>query len=165
MRWTPLSSCFPSTRSSLVSPPPSVRSFPGRVLVIDGDERIRAFLGKLLSTEGYEVSLAADARGAVTVVLQTRPDLALLDLRMAGSPGWHFLDLQAENPLLVTIPVLVPSEFVADFAVEGVSGNPFLLATFLEAVRRLAYPRASGLLPQHTLGGAASPGQREALDA
>jgi CheY-like chemotaxis protein len=135
------------------------------VLVIDHDERIRALLGEFLSDEGYEVSLAPDEWHAVGVVLQTLPDVALLDLATPGSTGWRFLALQAEHPLLAGIPVLVPSEFVANLEAEKASRSPFLLASFLEAVRRLAGPAVPGPVPRRTPEGTAQPHSRAASHA
>jgi CheY-like chemotaxis protein len=148
MRSTPLSSCFTSNRSSLVPPPPSIRSTNVRVLVVDADAQIRELLADLLEAEGYAVSLAREVRHAVRLALQTWPDLAILDLTMQGGTGWQFLDLQSENPLLARIPVLVPSEFVADLEFEAGRRNPFLLASFLEAIRHVTGPRALLPLPQ-----------------
>ena len=142
MRSTPLSSCFTSSRSSLVPPPPSIRSAGFRVLVVDADARIRDLLEALLAAEGYAVLLARDVLHAVRLALQTWPDLALLDLRTPGATGWRFLDLQSESPLLARIPVLVPSELVADLDVEPARRNPFLLARFLEGIRLLTGPWA-----------------------
>ena len=118
------------------------------MLIVDADAQIRDLLGELLEAEGYEVSLAEDVCHAARLVLQTWPDLALLDLTMPGATGWQFLDLQSENPLLARIPVLVPSEFVADLGVEAGRRNPFLLASFLEAIRHLTGARAPGALPR-----------------
>jgi CheY-like chemotaxis protein len=145
MRRTPLSSFFTSSRSSLVPPPPSIRSTSIRVLVVDADAQIRDLLEALLEAEGYVVSLAPDVRNAARLVLQAWPDLALLDLTTPGASGWQFLDLQSGNPLLARIPVLVPSEFVADLEVEAARRNPFLLASFLEAIRDLTAPQARGV--------------------
>lgn len=158
MRSTPLSSCFTSTRSSLVPPPPSIRSTKIRVLVVDADAQVRDLLEDLLEAAGYEVSLARDVRNAARLALQKWPDLAVLDLTMPGATGWQFLDLQSENPLLARIPVLVPSEFVADLEVDAARRNPFLLASFLEAIRHVTGPRAPLPLPQEApLAGQAAP--------
>jgi hypothetical protein len=67
---------------------------------------------------------------------------------MPGATGWQFLDLQSQNPLLAQIPVLVPSEFVADLEFEAGRRNPFLLASVLEAIRHVTGPRALLPLPQ-----------------
>jgi CheY-like chemotaxis protein len=137
MRRTPLSSSFPPGRTSLVPPPPSIRSSPRRVLVVDDDVQIRELLGEILAGEGYAVSLARNARQAVRSILQMRPDLALLDLSSPTSTGWLFLEIQAEHPLLAKIPVLVPSEFVPCLEADDGAGSTLLLGSFLDAVHRL----------------------------
>jgi CheY-like chemotaxis protein len=127
------------------------------VLIVDADAQIRDLLGELLQAEGYEVSLARDVGHAARLVLQAWPDIALLDLTMPGATGWQFLDLQSENPLLARIPVLVPSKLVADLEAEASRRNPFLLASFLEAIRHLTGPLAPGALSRTVLGPQASP--------
>jgi len=167
MRSTPLRSSFPASRSSLVTPPPSVRSSPRRVLVVDDDRQIRELLGDLLASEGYAVSLACDARHAVRLILNVRPDLALLDLTLPSATGWQFVEWQAEHPLLAGIPILVPSEFVTDLEGGAFAPNPFLLAGFLGAVQRLTGrgppKERAGLRP--TLARCEVSAGREVLDA
>src|SRR6478735_5515188 len=58
-----------------------------RVLVVDDDTRIREVLRRQLSYEGYQVSLAADAREAFSQVAENPPDLVVLDWMLPGMSG------------------------------------------------------------------------------
>jgi len=164
MRRTPLSSSFPPSRASIVPPPPSIRASPRRVLVVDDDGQIRELLREILEGEGYAVSLARNARHAVRTILQMRPDLVLIDLSSPSSTGWLFLEMQAEHPLLARIPVLVPSEFVPDLAVETRKGSEPELGSFLYAVHRLTGREGTEPVPRR-IRRMAWEGKREALDA
>jgi two-component system, OmpR family, response regulator len=62
-----------------------------RVLVVDDDEAIRDLLDLALTEEGYTVRQAADGREALSMARSWRPDLIVLDVRMAELDGWGFL--------------------------------------------------------------------------
>ncbi|HXA29070.1 MAG TPA: EAL domain-containing protein [Candidatus Angelobacter sp.] len=61
-------------------------SAPLRVLVADDEETLREALGDLIRTDpGLQlVAIAADAREAADMAEATRPDIALIDVRMPG---------------------------------------------------------------------------------
>ncbi len=58
-----------------------------RILIVDDDEVLLATTGALLEAAGYEVATHSGAFGASRVILDTRPDLVLLDLNMPGLSG------------------------------------------------------------------------------
>jgi CheY-like chemotaxis protein len=58
-----------------------------RVLIADDDRDTMLTLGVLLRSEGYDVRLAQSGNDAMTQALETRPDVALLDLQMPGYSG------------------------------------------------------------------------------
>ena len=53
-----------------------------RILVVDDEADIRSLLREILSEEGYEVEVAADAGQARTARVRQAPDLVLLDLSL-----------------------------------------------------------------------------------
>ncbi len=57
------------------------------VLIVDDDENFRTRLGRAFHTRGWEASLAANGQEALAVARETAPDLAIVDLRMAGESG------------------------------------------------------------------------------
>lgn len=59
----------------------------GRVLVVDDDAELRTLLQRYLSTNGYEVRVAADTRSINKLLSRERYDLMVLDLMMPGEDG------------------------------------------------------------------------------
>lgn len=60
---------------------------PLRVLVIEDEERIRQFLQRGLSYEGYRVDIASDGPAGLDLARENPPDLVLLDLMLPGMDG------------------------------------------------------------------------------
>jgi DNA-binding NtrC family response regulator len=71
------------------APPPRTR---GRILVIDDEADIREGLEALLTSEGYQVDLAADIREGTARLLGAAYDLVLLDLMMPDGSGMDLLE-------------------------------------------------------------------------
>ena len=59
----------------------------GKILVVDDEADIRILLKEILSEEGYDVDLAADAAQARASRTRTTPDLVLLDIWMPDTDG------------------------------------------------------------------------------
>ena len=58
-----------------------------RILVVDDEADIRGLLKEILSEEGYDVDIAADARQARSARASQVPDLVLLDIWMPDTDG------------------------------------------------------------------------------
>ena len=91
------------------------------VLILDDNEVFRIRLGKAFESRNWEVYLAAGGAEALTLVSETAPDLAIVDLRIASENG---LDL-------------VPSikEIDATTSIIMLTGYGSI-ATALEAIKR-----------------------------
>ncbi len=59
----------------------------GKILVVDDEADIRTLLKEILSEEGYDVDVAADAGQARASRARTVPDLVLLDIWMPDTDG------------------------------------------------------------------------------
>ena len=57
------------------------------ILVVDDDQFMRVTLGDVLTSAGFEVTLAGDGVSALQSFTSRRPDLVLLDLVMPGKDG------------------------------------------------------------------------------
>jgi CheY-like chemotaxis protein len=80
------------------------------VLVVDDDEAIRWLLCEALSSEGYEVRVAANGKEALSLLSgDFRPCLILLDLNMPVMNGWQFCAEQYRRPELASLPVAIMS--------------------------------------------------------
>src|SRR5204862_5997587 len=76
-----------------------------RILVVDDEPPVRAFVTDALAVFGYEVSAAGNADEAFAAAARTRFDLVLSDLRLPGLHGWDFVvKLRAIDS---TLPVIM----------------------------------------------------------
>lgn len=58
-----------------------------RILVVDDDEELSSLLKLVLEGEGYQVSVASDAAGAISTVDSESPDLVVLDITLGRDDG------------------------------------------------------------------------------
>ncbi|MBL8094258.1 MAG: response regulator transcription factor [Anaerolineales bacterium] len=58
-----------------------------RVLVIEDEERIRQFLQRGLTFEGYRVDTAADGQAGLNAARENTPDIVILDWMLPGMDG------------------------------------------------------------------------------
>ena len=70
-----------------------------KVLIVDDEQWMRASLGELLQSEGYQTLLADGADSALEHVRQSGPEIAIVDVRMPDRGGLDLLqDLRAVSP-------------------------------------------------------------------
>lgn len=113
-----------------------------KVIITDDDPSVRAALGNLLATEGYQVVLTASGDEALLRLLSDGPfDIMLLDLNMPGKSGWDtFERVTAFNPLL---PILIitarpDQQLLATAAgVSALAEKPLDLVKLLRTIREL----------------------------
>ena len=82
--------------------------FVARVLVIDDEEGVRAFIQRALQPN-YEVHLAHSGEEGIKQAAAVKPDLILLDLRMPGLTGLEVLAQLKASKETSEIPVFVVS--------------------------------------------------------
>ncbi len=123
-----------------------------RVVIAEDSVLLRAGIQRLLADEGISVVAAVeDGTGLVNAVLEHRPDLAIVDVRMPPTFTDEGLRAAVEPRGRVPgLPILVLSQYVEEsYAVElvagGAQGIGYLLkervadvAEFVEAVRTVA---------------------------
>ena len=75
-----------------------------RILVIDDDPDVRAFISESLAEQGYKVREAADGKSGLSAFAAEQPDLVVLDFIMPGLSGAdvasRILAKQPEQPIL-----------------------------------------------------------------
>ena len=95
-----------------------------RILVVDDEDGIRKILQQVLEYEGHEVTTAGGGGEAIALFSEFRPDLTLLDVKMARMDGLEVLDRVREtDPAAVVVMI---------------SGHG-TIETAVEATRRGAY--------------------------
>ncbi|MBZ9706504.1 response regulator transcription factor [Mesorhizobium sp. ESP7-2] len=78
-----------------------------RILVVDDEPPIRKLLRVGLASQGYAVSEAPNAKVAIELMEQEKPDLVLLDLGLPGMGGHELLRQWRDDG--VDIPVVILS--------------------------------------------------------
>ena len=116
-----------------------------RILVVDDDEQLRAYLRRLLTRSEYRVEEAATASEAIALVRANPPDLVLLDLQLPDRSGLEVLEAIRESPATRLLPVVMltgaasPAEKIRAQS-EGVTdflSKPFSPEELLPRVRAL----------------------------
>jgi len=78
-----------------------------RVLVVDDDADMAAFLAVLLQREGLKVEIASDGEAALVKVHASPPDLVLLDVMMPGTSGFEVCRRLKGDESTALIPVVL----------------------------------------------------------
>jgi DNA-binding NtrC family response regulator len=111
------------------------------VLIIDDEQSVCWGLERLLTEEGYEVTVCPSAEEGMAAVRRRRPDLALVDVRLPGMDGLTALkQLREEDPFPVVIITAYGSLDTAVQALERGAFDyltkPFELEQVVDVVRR-----------------------------
>jgi len=113
------------------------------VLVVDDESDIRALIDDILSEEGYQVTVAADAAEARSARGQDKFDLVLLDIWMPDTDGISLLREWSEPGDLDCPVVMMSGHGTVDTAVEATRlgafdfvEKPLSLAKLLRTVER-----------------------------
>jgi two-component system nitrogen regulation response regulator NtrX len=113
------------------------------VLVVDDEDDIRALIDEILSEEGYEVTVAADASAARSAVGDTKFNMVLLDIWMPDTDGISLLREWSESGVVECPVVMMSGHGTVDTAVEATRlgafdfvEKPLSLAKLLRTVER-----------------------------
>jgi DNA-binding NtrC family response regulator len=114
-----------------------------RVLVVDDEADIRALIQEILSDEGYQVTVAANAAEARSARDAEDFDLVLLDIWMPDTDGISLLREWSERGLLACPVVIMSGHGTVDTAVEATRlgaldfvEKPLSIAKLLRTVER-----------------------------
>jgi DNA-binding response OmpR family regulator len=83
-----------------------------RIVLVDDEAMLSAFLGEALTASGYEVTVVSDEKGALSAIAHVQPDLVLLDFGKRN--GRLVLDRIAEGKAPPSVILLLGSG-VVDF--------------------------------------------------
>jgi putative two-component system response regulator len=79
----------------------------GRILIVDDDPTISAFLAELLRSDGHQVQVATNGNAALKEIALQPPDLVLLDLGLPGLGGLEVCRRLKADVVTRLIPILV----------------------------------------------------------
>jgi DNA-binding response OmpR family regulator/two-component sensor histidine kinase len=117
-----------------------------RLLIIEDEPDLRAYLTKMFSKDGYAVEAAADAESALTWLqdnAENPPDMVITDVMLPGQSGLDLLAVIRQDARLARVPVVVlTARAEAESAVEAFAAGaddfvakPFNSAELLARVR------------------------------
>jgi CheY-like chemotaxis protein len=78
-----------------------------QVLLVDDEQVTHYLVRQLLPRARYRLWIATDGKDAFERLVQQRPDVILLDIRMPGMDGLEFFSRLYSNPTLADLPVIV----------------------------------------------------------
>jgi DNA-binding response OmpR family regulator len=85
-----------------------------KIMIVDDDANIRELVRVLLRNGGFEVCEAGDGRGALRIILDEAPDLAVIDLMMPNMDGYELCrNLRAYYPDLPVLMLTAKGELTA----------------------------------------------------
>lgn len=130
---------------SLMSMDPSNATRNARVLVVDDDESIRELISLALEGEGYEVLTAPEGAAAMAMIVESTPDVILLDTRMPVMDGWEFARQYHQQagvraPLIVLSAADDPARTAAEIGADGYLAKPFDLDDLSRVVNTFLTP-------------------------
>jgi DNA-binding NarL/FixJ family response regulator len=114
-----------------------------RVLLVDGDERVRESLAGLLSIGGQVlvVGAAGDAASALELAVEVGPDIVVVDPRLPEPErGVAFIDRLREVAPGVRVLVMNWSDSVVDCSADGFVRKTFRPSELLAAIQACCTP-------------------------
>ena len=78
-----------------------------KILIVDDEKLILISTRIVLESVGYGAITAANGEEAISLALEHRPGLILLDIMMPGIDGWETLSRLKEAPESKDIPVII----------------------------------------------------------
>ncbi len=80
-----------------------------KILVVDDEIDVRAYLSAVLSKAGYQTLTAQDGREAFDILTQESPDLVILDLEMPRQTGTDFYRRLTKRDEFKDTPIIIVS--------------------------------------------------------
>jgi DNA-binding NtrC family response regulator len=75
-----------------------------KVLIVDDDQTMAAFLQLMMEIEGHDVKLALNGTEGYLTFLQFKPDLVITDIQMPGQNGLELMNhIREHDPMVKTL--------------------------------------------------------------
>jgi len=109
--WNPSSDAMPSPGEQQLHTEKQKQPIEGittgvKVLLAEDDKAILALLIDSLQTQGYTLISAQNGEEAVSIALQQRPDVILMDIQMPGMDGLQAIERLRQNKGFHKIPII-----------------------------------------------------------
>ncbi|MFP4179478.1 MAG: diguanylate cyclase [Spirochaetaceae bacterium] len=103
---------------------------PFHILIIDDDQEQVSYYALILQQAGMITSVASDPMKVLSILVESRPDLILMDIYMPGCSGIELTKLLRQHEAFITIPIIFLSlENNRDRQMEaiGEGGDDFII--------------------------------------
>jgi signal transduction histidine kinase len=107
---------------------PAPRGLRAHILVVDDDAHIRQLLQEVLSLEGHDVTVAANAESALAAARARTFDVAFIDLTVPGSSGFEIARALKAEHAASSIGIVTGYGATIDQALLTESGVDFVVA-------------------------------------
>ncbi len=77
------------------------------IYIFDDDEEVCEIMRISLESRGYRVATSTDGETALKMVLEKKPDLMVVDIKMPKLSGYELISEVKKNPNLSDIPIIV----------------------------------------------------------
>jgi DNA-binding response OmpR family regulator len=119
-----------------------------RITVLNDNPEFLELMSAILDDDaGYDVVTFSEATTSVDDLVESRPDLVIVDLLLAGASGWEIVALSRADGRLIEVPIIVCSADVASLRERAgelerignvhVLAKPFGIDELTEIVERL----------------------------
>lgn len=98
-----------------------------KILIVDDDPNIIAYLEEIFADNGYATCSAADGSEALAVVKREKPDLITLDLEMPEEWGPRFYRKLTKEDEFKHIPVIV---------ISGLTGSKYAIPKAVASIHK-----------------------------
>jgi CheY-like chemotaxis protein len=117
----------------------------GKIVIVDDNQAIVEMLQRKLEKEEYEVLGCTESANAVSLCLESQPDLVILDILMPGKNGWEIIRELKSDPATRAIPVIISTvknrpediEQAKELQAADHIAKPYVFGDLLEKVRRI----------------------------
>lgn len=123
-----------------------------RILVIDDEPELVAMLGRYLANEGFEVATASSGEEGLDLILDTVPDLVVLDVGLPDLDGFEVLRRLRSSSEVAVIMLTARSEEIDRVVGLSVGADDYVTKPF--SPRELV-ARINAVLRRGRLGGVA----------
>jgi twitching motility two-component system response regulator PilH len=114
-----------------------------KILLVEDNTNHRNLIAKILKTEGYTITTAADGSEALDQVRADCPDLIISDIMMPRFDGIQMVKALRGMPECNSVPILMMTAYV-DIIEEAINaganralGKPFDFECFLTTIKEL----------------------------
>lgn len=117
----------------------------GTILVVEDSATQRQMIVDFLEVNDYKVAVATNGLEALEYIVESNPDVVLLDVLMPGMNGYELCRRLKKDPKTQEIPVIICSAKITEadrywgmkIGADAYIGKPFKQKELIETIERL----------------------------